>query len=285
MSLNLLVDAAIKEDMPEGDITTDSLDQQPKIGVASLQAKEDLILSGTHVFSLVVSAFDPCAKIKWYFKDGDLVLNKQTICSISTNLIELLKAERTALNFMSHLCGIATLTHCFVKKVQHTKTKILDTRKTTPTLRDLEKQAVLHGGGQNHRQNLSSGILIKENHIYLMGGLSGGLSGGLKNAVAQVRKNQLKKNTDAPIEVEACNLDLVKTAVELKVHRILLDNMDNKTLEEALKLIPPSIETEASGNMTLERVCDVAELGVNYISVGALTHSAPCADISLLFEK
>ncbi len=271
MTLIELIKAALKEDMPRGDLTTECLGSKPRNGRAVLKAKEDLILSGSLAFEQTVHSLEPNAKLKWHFEEGSSVLKNQNICSIDGDLIQVLKAERVALNFLGHLSGIATYTHQFVKKIEGTSTKILDTRKTTPTLRELEKRAVVHGGGQNHRLNLSTAILIKDNHISVMG--------GLKAAVDRVREH-----TSLPIEVEARTLSEVKEAVQLNVARILLDNMSNQQLTEALKLIPKSIETEASGNMNLERIRSVAELGVNYISVGALTHSAPVADMSLMFD-
>ena len=170
-----------------------------------------------------------------------------------------------------HLSGIATLTHAFVLQTQGTSCRILDTRKTLPLYRELEKKAVVHGGGLNHRMNLSDAILIKDNHISVCGGITA--------AVQRVRVQSLK-----PIEVEARTLSDVEECVHLKVHRILLDNMDNELLRKSLEIIPSSIFTEASGNMTLDRVASVAKLGVNFISVGALTHSAPSADVSLMFD-
>jgi nicotinate-nucleotide pyrophosphorylase (carboxylating) len=241
------------------------------MGVAKLRAKEDMILSGTAPFEQTLNILEPNAKIKWYFDEGQEVLNKQIICSIEGDLLQILKAERVALNFLGHLSGIATYTKKFVRKIEGTRTRILDTRKTTPGLRDLEKRAVVHGGGLNHRMNLSTAILIKDNHIAVMG--------GIKQAVERARAH-----SDLPIEVEAGTLEDVKQAVAVGASRILLDNMDNETLMAALKLIPENIETEASGNMSLDRVRSVAEIGVNFISVGAVTHSAPVADVSLLFE-
>jgi nicotinate-nucleotide pyrophosphorylase (carboxylating) len=176
-----------------------------------------------------------------------------------------------ALNFLGHLSGIATLTAKFVKEAAGTATKILDTRKTTPGFRELEKRAVVHGGGVNHRMNLSTAVLIKDNHITVMGGITA--------AVSRVREH-----TKLPVEVEVKNLDEIKEAVSLNVQRILLDNMNNELLKQATDLIPKEIETEASGNMNLQRIKSVAETGVSYISVGALTHSAPVADVSLLFD-
>ena len=228
-------------------------------------------MSGTQAFEQTIHSLDHNAKVKWHFEEGQQALKKQILCTIQGDLIQVLKAERVALNFLMHLTGIATLTHLYVQKMEGTHTKILDTRKTTPGYRELEKRAVVHGGGQNHRQNLSTAILLKDNHITLMG--------GIKPAVTRVRSH-----TKLPVQVEASNLEQVKECVALKVNHILLDNMDNEMMKKAVALIPKEIHTEASGNMNLERVASVAALGVNYISVGALTHSAPSADISLLFD-
>ncbi len=266
-----LIRAALKEDMPAGDTTTESLAVKPKQGEALLKAKEDIVLSGANVFEETILFLEPQAKVTWQFNEGDLIFKGQNICSIEGDLLQILKAERVALNFLGHLSGIATLTRKFVKAIEGTSTKILDTRKTTPLLRDLEKRAVHHGGGTNHRFNLSEAILVKDNHISLMGGITPAV-------------NRLRQHTELPIEVEASTLEQVKECIQLNVHRILLDNMSNELTIEALKLIPPTIQTEASGNMNLSRVKSVAELGVNFISVGALTHSAACADVSLLFD-
>jgi len=271
MHISDLIKAAIKEDMPAGDITTESLAVRPRLGEAILKAKNDLVLSGSVIFEQAIEFLEPNVRIKWLFEEGDLVYKGQTICSIEGDLLQILKAERVALNFLGQLSGIATLTRQFVKAVEGTKTRILDTRKTTPLFRELEKRAVVHGGGLNHRFNLSDAILIKDNHISLMGGIT--------KAV-----NRIRQHSDLAIEVEASNLDQVKEAVSLNVQRILLDNMNNETLSNVLAHIPDHIKTEASGNMSLDRVGSVAQLGVDYISVGALTHSAPCADISLLFD-
>lgn len=271
MTLLELIRAAIKEDMPNGDVTTESLALKPRMGRARLKAKEDIVLSGAMAFEQSMQSLEPTCRIKWHFEEGDEILKNQIICTIEGDLVQILKAERVALNFLGHLSGIATHTRRFVKKIEGTKTKILDTRKTTPAFRDLEKRAVVHGGGVNHRMNLSTAILIKDNHISVMGGIT--------NAI-----NRVREHSNLPIEVEAANLEGVKEAVSMKVQRILLDNMDNDTLKKALEIIPAEIETEASGNMNLDRVASVAALGVNYISVGALTHSAPCADVSLVFQ-
>lgn len=271
MTLMDLISAALKEDMPNGDLTTDSLALAPRYGEARLIAKEDLVLSGTAPFEQTVLALDPTARVQWNFKEGALILDRQIICLIAGDLIQLLKAERVALNFIGHLSGIATYTRCFAKAVEGTKTKILDTRKTLPGYRELERRAVVHGGGCNHRKSLSDAILIKDNHIMVAGGVA-----------AAIRRT--REHTNEKIEIEASDLAQVKEAVDCGADRILLDNMSNELMAEALKLIPKGVETEASGNMTVDRVGSVAKLGVTYISVGALTHSAPSADVSLLFD-
>lgn len=271
LSLRDIIQFALKEDMPDGDITTDSLAFDSRPGIARLIAKEDLVISGRIVFEEVIRTLDTTAKLTWYFKDADLALKGQHLCMIQGDLIQILKAERVALNLLGHLSGIATLTRSFVDQVKNTKTKILDTRKTTPILRELEKHAVRDGGGTNHRKNLTEAVLIKDNHIRA--------AGGITNAVTRIRQH-----TDLPITVEASTLEEVKEAVSIGVQRILLDNMTNEMLRESLSLIPSTIESEASGNMKINRVRSVAELGVNYISVGVITHSAPSADISLNFE-
>lgn len=269
--LSDLIAAAFAEDMPEGDVTTDALGLSGKQGKAKLIAKEDLVLAGREVFAGAVHFRAPDAVIHWQFQDGQLVLKGQVVAWIEANLIELLKAERVALNFLGRLSGIATLTRCFVAECAGTRCKILDTRKTTPGLRAVEKAAVKAGGGTNHRMNLSDGILVKDNHIRAVG--------SIEEALRRVRKH-----SQAAIEVECRTMDEVDTAVSERVNRILLDNMTNEQIAEARSRIPSVIEVEVSGNMTVERVRKVAELDVDYISVGALTHSAPTADLSLMFE-
>lgn len=271
MRLAELIANAYIEDMPRGDVTTDNLGLEHRPGRARLVAKEDLVLAGRDVFQACVQHIDKNIELEWLFKDGDLVLNTQTVCWLKGDLIRLLKAERVALNFLGRLSGIASLTRCFVAETRGTKCRILDTRKTTPGLRELEKRAVLAGGGVNHRMNLSDAVLIKENHIRARG--------GLLEAIEAVRENW-----SGPIEVECATLDEVERAAHARVTRILLDNMTTEQMREARKRVPSLIELEASGNMTVARVREVAAVGVDFISVGALTHSAPCADLSLLFE-
>lgn len=271
MTLYDLILAALQEDMPSGDLTTESLALRPRPGRARLIAKQDLVLSGAPAFEQTMLMLEPQAKLKWHFEEGQKILDRQIICTLQGDLIQILKAERVSLNFLMHLSGIATLTNKFVDAIKGTSTKILDTRKTTPAYRELEKKAVVHGGGFNHRLNLSSAILIKDNHISVMGGITAAV-------------NRTRQHTNANIEVEASTLEQVQECIDLKVHRILLDNMNDEMLSKALSLIPDTIETEASGNMNLDRVGKVASLGVGFISVGALTHSAPSSDISLLFD-
>lgn len=271
MNLESLVQAAISEDIPDGDLTTQSLGLAGVLARARLLAKEELVLSGVPAAKEVFRQIDPKVELMWHFEEGALIWQGQTISTWSGPAVSLLMGERVALNFLGHLSGIATLTRCFVQKVKGTRARILDTRKTTPLLRDLEKAAVVHGGGLNHRRNLSEAILIKDNHIRAKGGLSA--------AVLMARKE-----TQLPIEVECASLSEVREACTLPVRRIMLDNMTVSEMREARTLIPSSIEIEASGNLTLDRVREVAECGVDFLSVGALTHSAPRADLSLEFD-
>lgn len=271
MTLSELIAQAYEEDLPTGDLTTQSLNIKERKGRARLIAKEDLVLAGRDVFEACVRLKAPSTELNWQFKDSDFVLNKQTVCWLKGNLIDILQAERVALNFLGRLSGIASLTRCYVQETQGTKCKILDTRKTTPLLRQLEKQAVRAGGGHNHRMSLSDAVLLKDNHIRAVGSLT--------EAMRTVRESY-----SGFVEVECSTLDEVREAVKNRASRILLDNMTTAQMREARELIPAIIEVEASGNMTIARIREVAETGVDYISVGALTHSAPTADFSLLFE-
>lgn len=267
-----LILAAFAEDIPSGDVTTDNLGIAEKMGYAFLIAKADIKLSGQDLFTQSIHHLDPQCQIHWFFKDGDTVLKNQKMASLHGNLLQIIKAERVALNFLGRLSGIATHTHLFVSRVGPTKIKILDTRKTLPGYRVLEKKAVVDGGGHNHRKNLSDAVLIKENHIRL--------AGSITKAVTEIRTR-----TQASIEVEVTTLNEVTEAVNLQVNRLLLDNMSKDMIRSSLDLIPENIEVEASGNMTVERVRELSDLdGLDYVSVGALTHSAPNADISLLFD-
>jgi len=269
--MNELIEKAFKEDIPNGDATTDNLNLKERFGLCHLVAKQDLVLSGRDLFTTCFHYREPNSQVHWHFNDSDNVLKGQTVAQIEGNLIQLIQAERVALNFLGFLSGIATETQKFVRACQGTQTKILDTRKTLPLYRELSKRSVLHGGGHNHRLHLSESVLIKENHI--------SVAGGLRQAVEEIRQK-----TRLPIEVEVQNLEQAQEAVRLQVNRIMLDNMNLETMAECLKNIPENIETEASGNMTLDRIPLVAALGVTYISVGALTHSVQNADFSLLVD-
>jgi nicotinate-nucleotide pyrophosphorylase (carboxylating) len=271
LNLSEIIRAAFVEDLPRGDLTTDQLGLGKRLGKARLIAKEDLVLAGAQVFTECIHFQDPEIELHWQLKDGDLVLNQQTVAWLKGDLLQILRAERVSLNFLGRLSGIATLTRCFVQETAGTTCKILDTRKTTPGLRALEKMAVRAGGGTNHRMDLSSAILIKDNHIRAVGSI-------------QTAIHNIRKTATGPIEVECRTLTEVKAAVEARVARILLDNMNDEQLREARAIIPAVIEVEASGNMTVDRIKSVAALGVDFISVGAITHSAPCADLSLMFE-
>ena len=265
-----LIPTALKEDCPNGDLTTNSLGLTEKLGRARLVAKEDLVISGTQLFKETITSLDPRAEIQWSFQDGEIVYKDQIVTTIRGDLIQLLQAERVALNFLGHLSGIASLTRCFVKEVEGTECKILDTRKTTPGYRAIEKLAVRHGGGENHRFHLSDTVLIKDNHIHL--------AGNIQKAVKRIKNNDIHN-----IEVEVTTPSAAQEAIQAGATRLLFDNMSNKDISICMSQIPSEIILEASGNMNLNRVRSVAELGVHYISVGALTHSAPHADFSLQF--
>ena len=261
---------ALEEDLPNGDMTTDSLGISQVNGQCQLVAKQDLVLSGKELFALTMQKLEPQADLSWHFSDGDAITKTSVVCNIQGNLIDILKAERVALNYLGHLSGIATLTHAFVEQAK--KIKILDTRKTLPLYRQLEKQAVRDGGGYNHRMTLSDAILVKENHIRAIG--------SLEKAIKNIQAN----HPNVFIEVEVQTLAEAKEAVALGAQRLLLDNMDNQTLKACVEALPANIQTEASGNITLERICEIDSLGVDCVSIGALNHSAPCADFSLLFH-
>lgn len=270
---NDLIHQAFLEDRPHGDLTTLSLKIPERFGLARLVAKQDLVLAGRDLFEASLHYIDSQQEVSWNFEDGQNIMNQQTVAQIAGDWVSLIQAERVALNFLGFLSGIATQTRRFANAVQGTGIQILDTRKTLPLYREWSKRAVVLGGGTNHRMSLSDRILVKENHIRL--------SGGFKKTIEKIRQQ-----TDVPIAIEATNLDEVRWATECNIPHILLDNMDNNTMKEALMLIPPETYVEASGNMSLERVKEIAKLGLklNGISIGALTHSVSNADFSLLFE-
>ncbi len=268
--IDKIIDLAIEEDVASGDITTNSIILEKTKATAVFKMKADGVVSGIDIIKRVFEHLDKNVIWRPFVKDGDSVKKEDVIVEIEGSYRCLLTSERIALNILQRMSGIATLTAQFVKEIEGTDAKILDTRKTAPGLRVLDKMAVAAGGGKNHRMGLFDMVLIKDNHIKI--------SGGIKNAVAQIRENI---NMGMKIEVETSNLDEVKEAVECGADIIMLDNMDNETMKRAIEIIAGRSETEASGNMTLSRVKEVALLGVNYISVGALTHSISALDISM----
>ncbi|VAX24043.1 Quinolinate phosphoribosyltransferase [decarboxylating] [hydrothermal vent metagenome] len=271
LSSRLLIKRALAEDAPHGDITSRATIPPRAKCKARAIAKQEMTLAGIDLFADVFHALDTNVKIKKLFKDGELVPKGAIIATIQGKTRAILTAERVALNYLQRLSGIATLTKKFVDAVAGTKTVILDTRKTTPGLRDLEKYAVLCGGGQNHRRDLSEMALIKENHVTS--------AGGIAEAVSRIRKKYKTK-----IEVETRNLKEVAEALQAGADRIMLDNMTPAQAKRAVAQIAGLAETEASGNMNLKTVRKYAETGVDFISIGALTHSPPSADISLLLD-
>jgi len=271
--VRMLIHMALQEDLNEiGDLTSDAIFSDER-GRAEIVAKAAGILAGAEVSRQVFLTVDPELNIRLKTADGSELVAGQTVMELEGKVRSLLRAERTALNFLGRLSGIATLTNRFVRSVAETRCRILDTRKTTPGYRELEKYAVRMGGGLNHRMGLYDMVLIKDNHI--------AAAGGIRPAVEKVREYLAKKGITAQIEVEAATLQQVHEAADLNVDRILLDNMSLDQLREAVRRVNGRLPLEASGNVTLESVRAVAETGVDFISVGALTHSAPVLDFSM----
>jgi nicotinate-nucleotide pyrophosphorylase (carboxylating) len=269
LTIDKLILEALNEDIPADDITTNAVVTADSISQVDLIAKETGILAGLEIFQRVFYLLGD-VEIEFYKKDGDKVEPKMILGTLKGNTRKLLMGERVALNFLQRMSGIASLTQKFVSKLAGTNTKLIDTRKTTPNMRTLEKYAVKIGGGENHRFNLSDGVLLKDNHI--------SAAGGIKNAVESTRKSV---SFVRKIEVEVENLEMVKEALAAKADIIMLDNMNIDTMKKALVLINKASLTEASGNITLENIKEIAEIGVDYISVGALTHSANILDLSM----
>ena len=272
-----LIDLALEEDIGKGDITSRLLIPGNLNTTAVLTAKAPGILAGAEVGYAVLLRVDPLIKITSTIKDGSRLKPGDIIARIQGNARSILKAERVVLNFLQRLSGIATLTNRYVDQVKDLPVKILDTRKTTPGFRSLEKYAVKMGGGTNHRMNLSDGVLIKDNHLMLIRKQGSKLGETVKKARQETPK-------DLWIEVETTNLEEVKEAVDAGADFIMLDNMSPAMMRQAIKLLRPGIKCEASGGVSLETVRTIAETGVHFISVGALTHSAEALDISLEFE-
>ena len=260
---------ALKEDITYEDVTTMAIMREPQRGRVQLICKETGILAGLYVFQRSFELLGDI-KLETRFKDGDKIEKGEVIATVEGDIRVLLTGERTALNYLQRMSGIATFTNDLVAELKGTKTKLLDTRKTTPGMRIFEKYAVKVGGGTNHRYNLSDGILIKDNHIDAAGSITKAVEAAREYAPF-VRK----------IEVEVETLEMVEEALEAGVDIIMLDNMDNETMAKAVTLINGRAETECSGNVNKARLKEIAAVGVDYVSCGALTHSAPILDLSL----
>ncbi|MBQ2800787.1 MAG: carboxylating nicotinate-nucleotide diphosphorylase [Lachnospiraceae bacterium] len=270
LNVDNLILQALREDISSEDVTTNAVMRESKAGTADLICKQDGIIAGLDVFKRVFELLDDTAKVTFKVKDGDEVKNGQLLAVVEGDIRALLSGERTALNYLQRMSGIATYTNSVAKLLKGSNTKLLDTRKTTPNMRIFEKYAVKVGGGYNHRYNLSDGILIKDNHI--------GAAGGVKKAIEMAKEYApfVRK-----IEVEVENLDMLKEALEAGADIIMLDNMTPEMMKEAVALTKGKAETECSGNVTKENIQNIIDIGVDYVSSGALTHSAPILDLSL----
>ncbi len=272
MKLNVdpLILGALKEDITSEDVSTNSVMPHPQAGEVDLICKQDGIICGMQVFERVFTLLDEDTKVEFFVQDGEAVKAGQLMAKVHGDIRTLLCGERTALNYLQRMSGIATYTHEVASLLAGSKTKLLDTRKTTPNNRIFEKYAVRTGGGNNHRYNLSDGVLLKDNHI--------GAAGGVKQAIAAAKEYApfVRK-----IEVEVENQQMVEEAVEAGADIIMLDNMDTDALKKAIAFINGRAEIEVSGNVTKENIARLVDLGVDFISSGALTHSAPIMDISL----
>lgn len=272
MALNAdeLILNALKEDITSEDITTNSVMRTYQKGEVTLICKQDGIIAGLDVFKRVFTLLDENTEVEFSCKDGDFVKNGETLGVVRGDIRILLSGERTALNYLQRMSGIATYTRSIVDLLDGSNTKLLDTRKTTPNMRIFEKYAVKAGGGYNHRYNLSDGILLKDNHI--------GAAGSVKKAVQMAKEYApfVRK-----IEIEVENLTMLQEALDAGADIIMLDNMSVEDMKEAVRLVKGKAETECSGNVTKENIARLVDIGVDYISSGALTHSAPILDLSL----
>lgn len=270
LQADALIRMALQEDITSEDITTNAVMPEPQKGKVQLICKQDGIVAGMDVFARVFQLLDDTVQIDARCRDGAAVANGDLMAVVTGDIRVLLSGERVALNYLQRMSGIATYTHSIARLLEGTGTKLLDTRKTTPNMRVFEKYAVKVGGGYNHRYNLSDGVLLKDNHI--------GVAGGVKEAVRMAKEYApfVRK-----IEVEVENLDMVREAVDAGADIIMLDNMSPEQMREAVQIIDGRAETECSGNVTKENVERLVHIGVDYISSGALTHSAPILDISL----
>lgn len=260
----------LKEDITSEDVSTNAVMPEDKNGRADLICKQDGIICGLGIFERTFKLLDENSHFETEVKDGDFVKKGQVIGVIYGDIKALLSGERTGLNYLQRMSGIATITKEYAAALEGYKTVLLDTRKTTPNMRPFEKYAVTVGGGKNHRYNLSDGVLLKDNHI--------GAAGSITKAITMAKEYApfVRK-----IEIETETLDQVQEAVNAGADIIMLDNMDNETMKKAVELIGGRAETECSGNVTKERLKEIAEIGVDFVSCGALTHSAPIMDISL----
>ena len=265
-----LIVMALKEDISSEDVTTNAVMREAEQGRADLICKQDGVIAGLPVFQRVFELLDDKIQVKMYYKDGDDVKKGDLLAEVTGDIRAILSGERTALNFLQSMSVIATYTRSVAKLLEGSGIRLMDTRKTTPNMRIFEKYAVKTGGGYNHRYNLSDGVLIKDNHI--------GAAGGVAQAVRMAREYApfVRK-----IEVEVENLDMVREAVEAGADIIMLDNMSHEDMKKAVELIAGRAETECSGNITKENIAKMADIGVDYVSSGALTHSAPILDVSL----
>lgn len=270
LNVDPLILSALREDITSEDVSTNSVMPEGQLGEVSLICKEDGIICGLQVFARTFELLDETTKVEFMVKDGDRVTKGQLMAKVTGDIRVLLCGERTALNYLQRMSGIATYTNNVAKLLEGSNIKLLDTRKTTPNNRIFEKYAVRIGGGNNHRYNLTDGVLLKDNHI--------GAAGGVKKAIELAKEYApfVRK-----IEVEVENLEMVKEAVEAKADIIMLDNMSNDEMKEAMKIINKRAEVEVSGNITKENIAKLAGLEVDYVSSGALTHSSPILDISL----
>ncbi|MDO4298942.1 MAG: carboxylating nicotinate-nucleotide diphosphorylase [Lachnospiraceae bacterium] len=270
LNVDDLILMALKEDISSEDVTTNAIMREAKLGKADLICKQDGVIAGLGVFQRVFELLDDKVAVKMYYKDGDEVKKGDLLAEITGDIRVILSGERTALNYLQRMSGIATYTKSVSRLLEGSKTKLLDTRKTTPNMRIFEKYAVKVGGGYNHRYNLSDGVLIKDNHI--------GAAGGVANAVRMAKEYApfVRK-----IEIEVENLDMLKEALEAGADIIMLDNMSPDEMKQAVELVAGRAETECSGNITKENIAKIVDIGVDYVSSGALTHSAPILDVSL----
>ena len=270
MQADQLIRMALQEDITSEDVSTNAVMPTATKGTVELIAKEDGVIAGLDIYARVFTILDEKTEIDFHCKDGDEVKKGELMATVTGDIRVLLSGERVALNYLQRMSGIATYTHSVAMLLEGTKTKLLDTRKTTPNMRIFEKYAVRVGGGYNHRYNLSDGVLLKDNHI--------GAAGSVAKAVEMAKEYApfVRK-----IEVEVENLDMVREAVDAGADIIMLDNMSPEDMKEAIRIIDGRAETECSGNVTKENIDRLTSLGVDYISSGALTHSAPVLDISL----